>query len=315
MTPPNADAIDYARPGPLTDLSHLADQVEALPRSLARLVEAVQGWIVHPFHAHRYGLTVPPRAQAELQTRDAAEALACIRELDPAPLTAARPVERRMFGNCRHFAIMLTALLRERGIPARARCGFGAYFEPGRYADHWVCEVRDRETERWHLVDAQIDDVQRREMEIHLDATDVPRDEFWVAGQAWLACRRGKVDPLVFGILDMWGLWFVRGNLVRDLAALNKRELLPWDNWGLMEQDDDALGEEELALLDRVAELTTEDEIDAAAVQDVYQRESELRVPATVLSWIDGKPRPETIPQLAWRRGWDSNPRNGKPFT
>jgi hypothetical protein len=32
----------------------------------------------------------------------------------------------------------------------------------------------------------------------------------------------------------MHGLWFSAGNLVRDIAALNNRETLPWDFWGAM---------------------------------------------------------------------------------
>jgi len=300
MTSDGPAGIDYSLPGPLTDLTRHSNDLADLPDSLAGLVAALQGWIVHPFHAHRYGLSVPERGQAELQTRASDAALTCIQQLDERPLDSPRPVDRRMIGNCRHFTSMLTALLRQRGVAARARCGFGAYFDPGKYADHWVCEVRDPKTGRWHLVDAQIDAVQRRDLErIDFDTLDVPRDQFWVAGQAWLACRRGDIDPLSCGILDMWGLWFVRGNLLRDLAALNKLELLPWDVWGLMQPDDDALGEKEWALLDHIAELTTANEIDARAVQQIYERESELRVPATLESWVDGKPRSETIPQLA----------------
>ncbi len=83
----------------------------------------------------------------------------------------------------------------------------------------------------------------------------MPRTQFLVAGDAWQRCRSGRADPQRFGILDLRGLWFVRGNLVRDLAALAKRELLPWDGWGIMatREDGDAA---EMALLDRVAELT-----------------------------------------------------------
>ncbi|MCA2211786.1 transglutaminase-like domain-containing protein [Wangella sp. NEAU-J3] len=37
---------------------------------------------------------------------------------------------------CRHFAVLACALLRHRGIPARARCGFATYFQPGKGLDH-----------------------------------------------------------------------------------------------------------------------------------------------------------------------------------
>jgi hypothetical protein len=48
-------------------------------------------------------------------------------------------------------------------------------------------------------------------------------------------CRRGLADPLSFGVdgfPDNFGIGEIRGNLIRDLAALNKVETLPWDEWG-----------------------------------------------------------------------------------
>jgi len=40
-------------------------------------------------------------------------------------------------------------------------------------------------------------------------------------------CRAGKENPDLFGILNMHGLWFIAGNVIRDLLSLNKTELLP----------------------------------------------------------------------------------------
>ena len=45
-----------------------------------------------------------------------------------------------MVGVCRHFTLLHVAMLRAQGVPARARCGFGAYFEKGKFVDHWVTE-------------------------------------------------------------------------------------------------------------------------------------------------------------------------------
>lgn len=41
-------------------------------------------------------------------------------------------------------------------------------------------------------------------------------------------------DPVRFGvsILRLAGLWFVACSLLRDLAALAKEEMMPWDHWG-----------------------------------------------------------------------------------
>jgi hypothetical protein len=79
------------------------------------------------------------------------------------------------------------------------------------------------------FVDAQLDELQQAAMKINFDVLDVPRDQFIVGGKAWQMCRSGEQNPAKFGIFDMHGLGFVRGNLVRDVASLNKMELLPWD--------------------------------------------------------------------------------------
>ncbi len=41
---------------------------------------------------------------------------------------------------------------------------------------------------------------------------------------------RRLFDPLRYGIEgDLWGLWFLRNTMLRDLLCLNKVEPLPWD--------------------------------------------------------------------------------------
>lgn len=62
----------------------------------------------------------------------------------------------------------------------------------------------------------------------------MPADRFWTASLALRSCRSGETDPMDFGIEKhaMRGLWFVAGGLVRDVATLNKVEVLPWDVWG-----------------------------------------------------------------------------------
>jgi hypothetical protein len=94
--------------------------------------------------------------------------------------------------------------------------------------------------------------------------------------------------------MDLRGLWFVRGNVVRDLAAFAKRELLPWDGWGLMADphESDAV---ELALLDRAAALTLAGDERHAERLALQSREPALRVPPTVLSFNLGG-APVTLP-------------------
>jgi hypothetical protein len=79
------------------------------------------------------------------------------------------------------------------------------------------------------LVDAQLDAVQRRTFQVDFDPLDVPRDGFIIAGDARQMCRAGRAEPNRFGFshVGMSGLWVIAGNVLRDLASLNRMEMLP----------------------------------------------------------------------------------------
>jgi hypothetical protein len=125
------------------------------------------------------------------------------------------------------------------------------------------------------------------------DPLDTPSDQFLVAGRAWESCRSGAADPQRFGILDLRGLWFIRGNVVRDLAALNRMELLPWDGWGLLLQlGRDEFGAADLALVDRVAALTQRGDEALEELRALYESEATLRVPEQVMNFTTGAMEP-----------------------
>lgn len=261
--------------------------MNGLPTTLPGLCRTVQGVLIHVFWADQYGVQLTAEQREEVQLRLVERQLERIVAIDPRPLTQARPPERRLVGNCRDFSVLLSSMLRHQGIPARARCGFGRYFIPDQYIDHWVCEYWNAAQQRWVLVDAQLDELQQEKLGIQFDTLDVPRDQFIVGGHAWQLCRSGAADPERFGIMDMHGLWFVRGDFIRDVAALNQVELLPWDSWGLIEGGDETLSVEDFTFLDRLAELTSGDVPDYEQVRRIYESDARLRVPATIYSYTE----------------------------
>jgi len=277
----------FAGQGPMSDPGMYVSLFENLPMAISDLLKLVQGVSVHVFWAERYGLNVPPERMEELQLRSMQRRLARTMELDPSPLTEPRPLEKKLLSNCRDHSLLLAAMLRHQGIPARARCGFGAYFMPNHFEDHWVTEYWSQEQSRWIFVDAQLDELQCEVLKIHFDTLDVPRDQFIVGGKAWQMCRSGEQNPDMFGIFDMNGLGFVRGNLVRDVASLNKMELLPWDCWGviLAEQLDNP---DDLSMLDQVASLSAEDVPDFEALRASYESDPRLHVDGSLLSYVNG---------------------------
>lgn len=278
----------YREHGPMTAPGSHAAEFNNLPKDLAALCEVAQGVLIHrdmaPF---LYDLNLSKEQRDEANIRPLAQMLTRIHALDSRPLTAAREPARRLPSVCRHFSLMLMGMLQAQGIPARPRCGFGAYFNQGKFEDHWVCEYWNAAEKRWILVDAQLDALQKKQFKPDFSTLDVPRDRFIIAGDAWQMCRAGRADPKSFGlsmIPGLRGMWFIAGNVVRDLASLNRAPMLPWDVWGVMEMKDDALTEEKQKLLDRVAELTLAGNEAFPQLRKIYESDERLRVPPVVFN-------------------------------
>ena len=279
-------AAFYSQPARFTSPGNHADALARLPADLAALTEVAHGLIVHEHLAGMYGFELAEESRASVHLRPVSRLLDQITAEDGRPLDVAREPSARVPGNCRHFTVLTVAALRAHGIPARARCGFGGYFGTGWYEDHWVCEYWDAPAGHWTLADAQIDDVQRKVFGTGLDLLDVPRDEFLVAGDAWQRCRAGLADPGKFGLsaLSEAGYWWIAANLLRDVAALNNREMLPWDVWGEMLRPDEEPDQAQTALFDELAELTADPDAGFAELASRYQADPRLTVPTTVFN-------------------------------
>jgi hypothetical protein len=253
----------YSTHGEITDPGEYGHLFEELPMNIRDLCKIVQGLIIHDMWLTRYGVDVErTRVKKELKLFFVKERIKRILDLDNQPLSKERSLDRHIIGCCRDYSVVLCSILRQKGVPARARCGFAKYFSPPYYfEDHWICEYWYAEQKRWFKVDPQIDDYQRDYLHINFDTCDIPENEFIVAGKAWDMCRNEDYDPQRFGLNDVHGLWFIRGNLVRDLASLNKFETVPylvgtsWDSWEIMNPDCQ-LNDLQRDVLDDVASLT-----------------------------------------------------------
>ena len=277
----------YTEPGRMTSAGQYAALLEPLPSDIGGLAEVAHGLMVHEHMAQGYGLTLTDSDRDTVHLRHVDQLLGQIVARDDRPLSTAREPAGRVAGNCRHFTVLTVAALRAHGVPARARCGFGGYFGTGMFEDHWVCEYWNADQQRWTLADAQIDDVQREWFPINFDVTDVPRDEFVIAGQAWIQYRAGTVDPADYGlsVIKESGDWWIAGNLMRDAAALLNVELLPWDCWGIMPAPADRISQADSALFDELAELTLEPDEGLAELQHLMQ-DDRLRIPPKVRSAV-----------------------------
>jgi hypothetical protein len=267
----------YAAPGPLTTAGPCAAALAALPSTVSGVLAAVQGLLVHE----------PGSAQSATgHLRATHQILDRLLAADPGPLVEPRRPAQRLAGCCRHFTLVTVAALRAHGIPARARCGFARYFTPGLHGDHWVVEYWNAATSRWALADAQLSPALCAALSIAFDPVDVPRQEFVVAGDAWIRCRKGVLDPSRCGLEGegQSGWWWVAGNLVRDVASLSKMELLPWDVWGGMPGPDDPTTELLAEEFDQLAAITADP--DTAVETRARYDDERFRVPARVYNFL-----------------------------
>lgn len=282
----NADG--FRSPIDMSDAGTKARLLDGLPRDVGGLAKVVQGLLIHEHIAPAYGVTLSAEQHAQAHIRGVEKILDCIARQDRRPLAQARPPAERVVGVCRHFTLLHVAMMRRQGVAARARCGFAAYFEKGKFIDHWVTEYWNESEQRWVLVDSQLDQRQRELFAITFDPLDVPREQFVVAGDAWQLCRCGKADPGAFGILDMHGLWFIAGNVIRDVAALNNHEMLPWDVWGAMAHNDAEL---DLPFIDQLAAFSRAPDRHFGDLRAAY-KDKRVAVPGTVFNAVLNRPDP-----------------------
>jgi hypothetical protein len=238
--------------GPMTDPGDQAGLLGGLPSNPSDLCAIVAGLLIHGECLPHYGLPDNGHTVSRA-TLPASERLARIRARDDRPLWIAREPAGREITTCRDFAVMLCTMLRVKGIPARVRCGFAAYLGPNPWEDHWICERWVAAEQRWAAADAELDAFLRAAWNITFDPADLPAEAFITAGEAWLRCRSGALDPGQVGHGDVRGLWFLHVNVMRDHRALHQMETSSWDSWRQPAPGDRHIPEQALARLDEIA--------------------------------------------------------------
>ncbi len=250
-----------------TDPGKYAALYEELPRDVPGLVRVVQGLLIPPYVAllrdlyHVDPEEIDNEPFGPFGARRMEDLIERIQVRYTAPLTVARPPVLRIGVICRNYAVLLASMLRQQGIPARARVGFGGYFAPAYAVDHRITEYWYEAQQRWVRVDSMIDEIQRAGRNLTFDTLDIgPGDPFWLAGEVWQRCRAGELDPQDFGDSDIdRGMPPIRYALLHDFAYLNKCEVLGCDDWGeLISKPEAELTSADLGLLDQIATLTTQ---------------------------------------------------------
>lgn len=286
------ESLDYySSQSIFTDPGKFVSLYDNLPTTIPKLCEVAHNIVIDFAFGHIFGVELSLDRTKDIQSRYVEIILQRSQELKKEPITKIRDPKDRVAGSCRDFAILLCSMLRHQKTPARLRCGFEKYFKSGKYEDHWIVEYWNKDETRWVLVDPEVSDVEREKEHVEINQFDIPRNEYLIAGDAWSKCRKGELDPQSFGVstINIFGPWFVRANVIRDLAALNKDEVLPWEYNEYADKQFNTfeeLDQEDLKNIDKIAALinpATNDLFDE--IRKLYQSDPSLQLNRIVTSY------------------------------
>ncbi len=248
----------YASQSSITDPAEFGEQLDALPSDPAEVCQALQGLFIDYAAWYSY----PVGTERLLQTNDhyVRDILKNILDLNKSPLTTARPIPERVYASTSDYVSLFCAVARRRGIPARKRVGYtsGQMFRSYDVAEYW-------DGKQWQQI----------------DPAAMLEGEFLSAGRAWRLWRAGTLSPEQFRGDPSRGADVLLANLMLDLAAMNKVELLNWDRYGWMLRPFDQFSNRAWALLDRCAELL-ENSGPLEQLQEIYEQEEGVHVPEVI---------------------------------
>jgi hypothetical protein len=264
----------------MTEVKTMKHLVTDIPKDIKTIVTYVQNILLHQHWSRAYGLELSEERTKEPFIRSFEEKLIFLNKLGFTHVSEQKTNENKMISICRDFSVVAAALCREAGIPARARCGFASYFEKGKYVDHWVLEYWNEEKKKWVMVDAQLDVLQQKALDLPFDPLDVSEDYFITGPRAWLMCREGRLNPDLFGIFKWWGYDYLRCNLILDVNSLLKVPMQPWDLWdGYKSLPIEQWTENDYKVMDELSILALNVDNKFEALYKYVQNNDKIKVP------------------------------------
>lgn len=265
----------YATHSPTSDPGPLSWLLDGLPRAIDELIDAIGGVLLHPITAAQL-LGEPEPADQGAGELTMMRTLERVHAIDPAPMSVARPITKRLRVNCRGFAMLFVTALRHQGVPVRKRVGFDCGGDIHEIGEYW-----DEQREQWVLVDP--DPASREPLRAFLrgrghtgrleSSTELIRhgEAYHAGGLAWRLCRSGQAEVGAFRDTAYAGMAGVRVALLQDLDSLIKVELRSFDEWHeLITQPWEAVDRRWLDWLDAAAELTADMETNLGELRAFY---------------------------------------------
>lgn len=263
----------YCQLSSFTNPGEYAYLYENLPDSLPELCNLIRSQFIHPYaELPKHRDKIPKERWNEMLTYPTVESiLEGLVSYDSSGLILDRKIEDRLVLGCQQNAILLVSILKQRGIPARVRCGHVTYLIPDFHTSHTICEVWNKNENRWMLVDPSTDRV------------DFSPEKFDFSNEAWLQLQKGEIDYNQYGIPRRYsGFASIVAKVNTDLASILGTEY-PINRFApILEytfERDDQLTAEHIKTLNIISELMKSLDADnISELQEIYSSTPEIQI-------------------------------------
>ncbi len=263
----------YRQYSSFTDPGEYKYLYENLPDSLPELCSLIRSQFIHPYaELPKYSEQIPKeRWNESLKYPTVKSVLEGLISYDSRGLVKDRKPGDRLVLGCRHNAILLASILKNRGIPARVRCGHVTYLIPDFHASHTICEVWNENDKRWMLVDPSTVMV------------DFSSEKFDFSNDAWLKLQKKEIDPNFFGFPGKYsGLVSIVGKVCTDLAFILGTEYTIYQYAPILDyafDKDKQLSAEQIETLNKICKLMkTLDAENLSKLQEIYNNTPEIQI-------------------------------------
>jgi hypothetical protein len=195
--------------------------------------------------------------------------------LDNNGFTLNRQVENKIIVTCRYVSVLISAILKAKGIPCRSRSGFAPYFKKGVSFDHWINQYWDKVQSKWVTFDADFfgDDT------LGFNQYDIPAQKFDWEADTWLKIRGNKIDGSTF--IYAGGEQSLKAAIravFYDFHSLMNNEISFLFQPAYIDGKFDTLSEDDFKEIDLLAELMLDPDGNFSTLYEIWNTNKKYRI-------------------------------------
>jgi hypothetical protein len=266
----------YRQYSSFTDPEEYEYLYENLPDSLSALCSLIKSQFIHPYaELPKYRDQIPKERWNEFSKYPTVKSiLEGLLSYGSSGIVNDRKPEERLVLGCRQNAILLASILKYRGIPARLRYGHATYIIPGFHVSHVICEVWNKNDNRWMLVDPS------------MAMVDFSREKFDISNDLWLKMQKGEIDPNLYGIPRRYtGLVSIISKVCADLSSILGTEYTVYQYPPIVDyafENDNQLTSGHIKTLNKISELMKSiDAENLSKLNEIYNNTPEIQITKT----------------------------------